>query len=99
MTVVFPAAIASRTSIHVISSSQTVFGGGNGFRASTQLYAFAVQSPPPRLRLGAWAESCAAEKYSTANASMVFIDSSQQKVERLQVPTLSARRDSPQSTP
>ena len=41
MTVVLPAFIASRTSIHVISSSQTVSGGVSGFGVSTQLYGIA----------------------------------------------------------
>lgn len=38
--VVWPALRASRTSIHVISSIQTVFGGGSGFGASAQLYGY-----------------------------------------------------------
>jgi hypothetical protein len=37
ITVVLPAFRESRTSIHVISSSQTVFGSGSGFGASAQL--------------------------------------------------------------
>jgi hypothetical protein len=37
MTVVFPAFIASRTSIQVMSSSQTVLGGVSGLGASAQL--------------------------------------------------------------
>src|SRR5262245_28434522 len=47
MIVVLPAAIASRTSIHVISSNQTVFGVGIGFFVSAQLYVFCAQRPPP----------------------------------------------------
>ena len=37
ITLVLPALIASRTSIHVISSSHTVLAAGSGFGASTQL--------------------------------------------------------------
>ena len=37
MAVVMPSARASRTSIHVISSIQTVFGAGSGFGVSRQL--------------------------------------------------------------
>jgi len=37
MTVFLPALKASRTSIHVISSIQTVSGGDNGFGVSIQL--------------------------------------------------------------
>ena len=47
MTVVLPAFIASRTSIHVISSSQTVLVFGSGFGVSGQLYGLAQQCPPP----------------------------------------------------
>src|SRR5688572_347899 len=50
ITVVFPALMASRTSIHVISSIQIVFGAGSGFGASAQLYGLSRQSPPPRER-------------------------------------------------
>src|SRR5262245_7210425 len=49
-TVVLPAFIASRTSIHVISSIQTVSGGVTGLAVSTQLYAFARDWPPAALR-------------------------------------------------
>ena len=62
MIVVLPAFIASRTSIHVISSSQTVSGGGSGFGVSTQLYGLAAHWPPPALRgSGArrWPRPCA----------------------------------------
>jgi len=40
-----PALSASRTSIHVISSSQTVLGAAIGLGVSTQLYAFWAQRP------------------------------------------------------
>jgi hypothetical protein len=50
MIVVFPAFIASRTSIHVISSSHTVLTGGSGFGASMQFSGLSRQSPPPRDR-------------------------------------------------
>src|SRR5215217_863570 len=50
ITVVLPALTASRTSIHVMSSIQTVSGGVSGFGASTQLYGLALQLPPPALR-------------------------------------------------
>src|SRR5690242_15667484 len=44
MTIVFlPDARKSRTSIHVISSSQTVAGGGSGFGASAQLSGLRAQ--------------------------------------------------------
>src|SRR5437773_5190202 len=59
MTVVLPALIASRTSIHVISSSQTVFGVGIGFGVSAQLYGLDAQLPPPRFWLGCCAGFCA----------------------------------------
>ena len=53
MTVVLPAFMLSRTSIHVISSSQTVSGGVSGFGASAQLYGLAAQLPPPAVtRIG-----------------------------------------------
>ncbi len=48
--VVLPAASASRTSIHVISSIQTVFAAGSGFGVSAQLYSFAAHCPPPMFR-------------------------------------------------
>ena len=57
--VVLPAFSASRTSIQVISSIHTVFGAGSGFTASTQLYGFAVQVPPPMLRGSRAAADCA----------------------------------------
>ena len=47
ITVVLPAFIASRTSIQVISSSQTVLGGVSGFGVSMQLYGFSEHCPPP----------------------------------------------------
>ena len=50
ITVVLPAFIASRTSIQVISSSQTVSGGVSGFGVSMQLYGFSEHWPPPALR-------------------------------------------------
>src|SRR5687767_11938586 len=50
MIVVRPAFRASRTSIHVISSSHTVSGCVSGFGVSMQLYGFALQFPPPALR-------------------------------------------------
>ena len=57
MAVVFPEAIASRTSIHVISSIQAVFASGRGLGVSEQLYSFARQSPPP-IVLGSGAGRC-----------------------------------------
>src|SRR5712691_10297290 len=50
MIVVLPAFIASRTSIQVISSSQTVSGGVIGLGVSMQLYGLAEHWPPPALR-------------------------------------------------
>src|SRR5262249_24969265 len=50
MIVVLPALSASRTSIHVISSSQIVFGVAIGFFVSEQLYSFpAFPRPRPPL--------------------------------------------------
>src|SRR5881275_1005992 len=81
ITVVLPAFNASRTSIHVISSSQTVFGVGMGFAVSRQLYGFAAQRPPPRSRVGS-AGGCAggfcaaatdAERTMAVKAIAVFI--------------------------
>ncbi len=47
MAVVFPEFRASRTSIHVISSIQTVVASGSGFGVSAQLYTLLAQLPPP----------------------------------------------------
>src|SRR6185436_8154875 len=47
MMLVLPALSASRTSIHVISSSHTLLAAGRGFGASAQLYGLSRQSPPP----------------------------------------------------
>src|SRR5688572_11480929 len=47
ITVGLPAFIASRTSIHVISSSHTVSGLLSGFGVSMQLSGLAAQLPPP----------------------------------------------------
>src|SRR4051794_7438017 len=58
MTVFLPALTASRTSIQVISSIQTVSGGVSGFGVSTQLYGLVAQLPPPALR-GSIAARCA----------------------------------------
>src|SRR5262245_32154497 len=50
MIVVLPALSASRTSIHVISSSQIVFGVAIGFFVSEQLYSFpGLARPRPAL--------------------------------------------------
>jgi hypothetical protein len=68
MTVVLPAFKASRTSIHVISSSHMVFGAGSGLGASTQLYAFRLQLPPPLFRAAAAAESGAEPCWDCASA-------------------------------
>src|SRR5690348_8255529 len=43
-----PLAIASRTSIHVISSNQIVFGVGMGFLASEQFHSLPGLRAPPR---------------------------------------------------
>src|SRR5215510_3695262 len=54
MIVILPALSASRTSIHVISSSQIVFGVAIGFGVSEQLYSFpALPRPRPRPALSA----------------------------------------------
>src|SRR5439155_6598840 len=50
MMVVLPALIASRTSIHVMSSIHTVFGAGSGLGVSMQLYGLSRQSRPLRDR-------------------------------------------------
>ena len=65
---VLPALSASRTSIHVISSSHTVWPLGSGLGASAQLYGLSRQSPPP-IERGSGARRCAAAAATDAPAT------------------------------
>jgi len=75
MAVVFPEFRASRTSIHVISSIQTVVASGSGFGVSAQLYTLLAQLPPP-MELAScccWAHAAVAVNSTVPMARMVLI--------------------------
>src|SRR5688572_22041087 len=71
MAVVLPALRASRTSIHVISSIQTLGLGGSGLGASAQLYGLFAQLPPPIDRGSCAGRPCGACAESAADSSTI----------------------------